>query len=59
MKEIKYKFKTAQNSIEEKEILTLKEDRGNRVLVTSNYTESDLTIIPTFVYAKQDLVRYR
>ena len=53
---MKYKWKEPQNKIEELEVLTVVEDRDDRVLVTSNYTESDLGIIPTACYNKADLL---
>ena len=53
---MKLKWKAPKNKLEEVEVLTVVEDRGQRVLVTSNYTESDMTIIPTYCYNKKDLI---
>jgi len=53
---MRYKWKVPKNNIEATERLTLVEDRGDRVLVTSNYTESDLGIIPTYCYKKVELI---
>ena len=50
------KWKAPKDRLEEVEILTVIEDRGNRVLVTSNYTESGWNIIPTACYDKEDLI---
>ena len=53
---MKLKWKEPKDKIEELEVLTVIEDRGDRVLVTSNYTESDLGIVPTACYNKVELV---
>ena len=50
------KWKEPKNTMENIERFTILEDRGDRVLVTSNYTESDLAFIPAFVYRKEDLI---
>ena len=51
---MKYKFKTPTSEAEANEILTLVEDRGERVLVTSSYT-AGFEVVPTFCYEKSDL----
>jgi hypothetical protein len=55
---MQYKFKTPTSEAEANEILTLVEDRGERVLVTSSYT-ARFEIVPTFCYAKTDLIEVK
>jgi hypothetical protein len=50
-----YKWKLPKNKLEEIEKLTLIEDRGDRVLVYSNFTETD-NIPSTHCYKKNDLM---
>jgi hypothetical protein len=50
-----YKFKKPNNIIEKMERFILIEDRGERVLVESSFSESCGTITPTFVLSKNEL----
>ena len=50
------KWRKPKDKIEEYERLTIIEDRGDRVLVTSNYSESSLGIISTACYSKSELI---
>lgn len=53
-----YAWKIPASKAEQEEILTLIEDRGDRVLVTSNQGQG-LPITPTAVYSKSDLVEIK
>ena len=55
----RYKFKKPLNKCEEIEVLTLVEDRGDRVLVESNFTECCGAIVPSYVYLKSELVEIK
>lgn len=51
-----YKWKNPKDNCEKIELLTLIEDRGDRVLVESNFTECFGAVIPTYCIAKNELV---
>jgi len=52
----KYKWAKPKNSLEKIERLYLTEDRGDRVLITSNFTESCGSICPTYCVQKSELI---
>ena len=52
----KFKFKNPNDESEQTAILTLVEDRGDRVMVTCSIC-ADLNLQPTFTYKKSDLLK--